>query len=68
MTETDKLIQDLKRKIEELENQKKDTLQFIEETCQYDDHLLGYNRGIDRGKTSTLVLKLTGKYPRDLKR
>lgn len=68
MTEKDKKIQDLKRKIEVLEKQKKDTLQFIEETCQYDVHLLGYNRGIDRGQTSTLVLKLTGKYPRDLER
>lgn len=68
MTEKDKLIQDLKRKIEELENRKKDTLQFIEDTCQYDSHLMGYNRGIERKDTSTLVLKLTGKYPRELKR
>ena len=68
MTETDKLIQDLKRKIEEYENRKKDTLQFIEETCQYDSHLMGYNRGIERKDTSTLVLKLTGKYPREIKR
>lgn len=68
MTETDKLIQDLKRKIEQLENQKKDTLQFIEEECIYDEHLLGYLRGIERKDTSTLVLKLTGKYPREIKR
>lgn len=68
MTEIDKKIQDLKRKIEELENRKKDTLQFIEETCSYDEHLLGYLRGIERKDTSTLVLKLTGKHPRDIKR
>ena len=68
MTETDKLIQDLKRKIEEYKKRQKDTLQFIEETCQYDSHLMGYNRGIQRGETSTLVLKLTGKHPRELKR
>ena len=68
MTEKDKLIQDLKRKIEEYENRKKDTLQFIEETCQYDNRLMGYNRGIERKDTSTLVLKLTGKHPRELKR
>ena len=68
MTETDKLIQDLKRKIEEYENRKKDTLQFIEDTCQYDSHLMGYNKGIERKDTSTLVLKLTGKYPREIKR
>lgn len=68
MTETDKLIQELKRKIEEYENRKKDTLQFIEEECIYDEHLLGYLRGIERKDTSTLVLKLTGKYPREIKR
>ena len=68
MTEKDKKIQDLKRKIEEYENRKKDTLQFIEETCSYDEHLLGYVRGIQRKDTSTLVLKLTGKFPRELKR
>ena len=68
MTEKDKLIQDLKRKIEEYENRKKDTLQFIEETCTYDSHLMGYTRGIERKDTSTLVLKLTGKHPRELKR
>lgn len=68
MTEKDKKIQDLKRKIEQLENQKKDTLEFIEETCSYDEHLLGYLRGIERKDTSTLVYKLTGKFPRELKR
>ena len=68
MTEKDKLIQDLKRKIEQLENQKKDTLQFIEEECQYDNHLMGYVRGIERKDTGTLVYKLTGKSPRDIKR
>lgn len=68
MTEKDKLIQDLKRKIEEYENRKKDTLQFIEETCQYDSHLMGYLNEIERKDTSTLVLKLTGKYPREIKR
>ena len=68
MTETDKLIQDLKRKIEELENRKKDTLQFIEDTCNYDERLMGYNRGIERCETGKLVYKLTGKYPREIKR
>ena len=68
MTEKDKLIQDLKRKIEEYENRKKDTLKFVEDTCSYDEHLMGYVRGIERKDTSILVLKLTGKYPRELKR
>jgi len=68
MTEKDKLIQDLKRRIEEYEKRKKDTLQFIEDTCNYDSHLMGYVNGIERKDTSTLVLKLTGKHPRELKR
>jgi hypothetical protein len=68
MTEKDKLIQDLKRKIEEYEKRQKDTFNFIEDTCQYDNHLMGYINGIERKDTSTLVLKLTGKYPRDIKR
>jgi hypothetical protein len=68
MTEKDKLIQDLKRKLEEYKQRQNDTLEFIEQTCQYDEHLLGYLRGIERKDTGTLVLKLTGKYPRELKR
>jgi len=68
MTETDKKIQDLKKELEILKQRQNDTLDFIEETCSYDSHLMGYNRGIERKDTSTLVLKLTGKYPRELKR
>lgn len=68
MTEKDKKIQDLKKELEAFKKREKDTLEFIEETCTYDSHLFGYVRGIERGQTSTLVLKLTGKYPRDLKR
>lgn len=68
MTEKDKLIQDLKKELEIYKKRQKDTLKFVEEECQYDNHLMGYINGIERGKTSTLVLKLTGKYPRDIKR
>lgn len=68
MTETDKKIQDLKKTLDEYKQRQKDTLQFIEENCTYDSHLMGYTRGIERKDTSTLVLKLTGKYPRELKR
>lgn len=59
---------ELKKELELYKQRQKDTLQFIEETCQYDSHLMGYVRGIERKDTSTLVLKLTGKYPRDLRR
>lgn len=59
---------ELKKELELYKQRQKDTLQFIEETCNYDSHLMGYNRGIERKDTSTLVLKLTGKYPREIKR
>ena len=68
MTEKDKLIQDLKKELEIYKQRQKDTLKFVEENCQYDNHLMGYIRGIERKDTGTLVLKLTGKYPRELKR
>lgn len=68
MTEKDKLIQDLKRKIEEYKQRQKDTLDFIEDTCSYDNHLMGYIKGIERCETGKLVYKLTGKFPRDLER
>ena len=68
MTEKDKLIQDLKRELEEYKQRQIDTLQYIEDTCVYDSHLLGYVRGIERGQTNALVLKLTGKHSREIKR
>ena len=68
MTEKDKLIQDLKRKIEEYKQRQNDTLEFIEDICQYDSHLMGYTRGIERKDTGTLVLKLIGNHPREIKR
>lgn len=68
MTEKDLEIQELRRKVKQLEEIRKDTLEYIERLCVYDDHLMGYVRGIERKDTSTLVLKLTGKYPRDIKR
>lgn len=68
MTEKDLEIQELKRKVKQLEQQKQDTLNFIEQKCVYDNHLLGYSNGIERKDTSTLVYKLTGKSPRDIKR
>lgn len=65
--EKDELVK-LKEELKLLKQRQKDTLQFIEENCQYDSHLMGYNRGIERKDTSTLVLKLTGNHPRDIKR
>lgn len=68
MTETDLLIQNLKKQIKLLEQRQNNTLKFIENTCQYDLHLMGYSRGIERKDTGILVYKLTGKNPKDIKR
>ena len=68
MNEKDLKIQELRRKIKQLEESRKATLEYIEKICVYDEHLMGYVRGIERKDTSTLVYKLTGKYPRDIER
>lgn len=68
MTEKDLEIQELRRKIKQLEESRKATLEYIEKLCVYDEHLMGYVRGIERKDTGTLVYKLTGKSPRDLER
>lgn len=68
MTEKDLKIQELRRKVKQLEEKRKDTLEYIEKICVYDEHLMGYVRGIERKDTGTLVYKLTGKYPRDIER
>lgn len=56
------------KELQELRKQKQEALEFIEQKCLYDSHLLGYTNGIERKDTSTLVYKLTGKYPREIKR
>lgn len=68
MAEKDLEIQELRRKIKQLEESRKATLEYIEKICVYDEHLMGYVRGIERKDTGTLVYKLTGKYPRDIER
>lgn len=68
MIEKDLEIQEMRRKIKKLEAEKKAALEYVEKLCVYDEHLMGYVRGIERKDTSTLVYKLTGKYPRDIER
>lgn len=68
MNEKDLEIQELKMKIKKLEEEKEAVLEYVEKLCVYDEHLMGYVRGIERKDTSTLVYKLTGKYPRDIER
>lgn len=68
MTKKDLEIQELKMKIKKLEEEKEAVLEYVEKLCVYDEHLMGYVRGIERKDTSTLVYKLTGKYPRNIER
>ena len=68
MNEKDLEIQELRRKIKQLEESRKATLEYIEKLCVYDEHLMGYSKGIERCETGKLVYKLTGKSPRDIKR
>ena len=56
------------KELQELRKQKQEVLDFVEKTCIYDEHLMGYVKGIERKDTATLVYKLTGKYPRDIER
>lgn len=65
--EKDELVK-LKEELKLLKQRQKDILDFIEQTCIYDEHLMGYVRGIERKDTSILVYKLTGKSPRDIDR
>lgn len=68
MTEKDLEIQELRRKVNKLEEEKQFIIDYINKECVYDEHLMGYVRGIERKDTGTLVYKLTGKYPRDIER
>lgn len=60
MTEKDLEIQELKRKVKQLENQKQNLIEYIEKKCVWDDHLQGYCMGLTPGEIKTLVLKLKG--------
>lgn len=68
MNEKDLEIQELKMKIKKLEEEKEAVLEYVEKLCVYDEHLMGYSKGIERCETGKLVYKLTGKYPRDIER
>lgn len=48
------------QKLNELEKQKKDALDFINQRCVYDKHLQGYCMGLTPGEVKTLVLKIKG--------
>ena len=60
MTEKDLEIQELKRKVKQLEEIRKDTLEYIEKKCTFDSHLQGFCMGLSAGEVKTLVLKMGG--------
>ena len=61
MTEKDLEIQELRRKVKQLEEQKKAALEYVEKRCTFDSHLQGFCMGLSAGEVKTLVLKLGGK-------
>lgn len=61
MIEKDLEIQNLKKKIHKLEEEKKFVIDFIEKNCVYDEHLMGYCFGLPRGKVRTLMYKINPK-------
>ena len=56
-------IKDLK--IAELEKQKQEALDFINQECVYDKHLMGFAFGLKTGQVKTLVYKLGGRNVKD---
>lgn len=50
------------QKLNNLEKQKKEALEFIEKKCVYDEHLQGYCMGLTPSEVKTLVLKLGGNH------
>ena len=43
----------------------KEAIEYIEKTCTYDKHLMGYCRGLKTGEVKTLVYKLGGRNDRE---
>lgn len=52
-------IKDIQIKI--LKKQLEEAKEYIEKTCTYDKHLMGYCRGLKPGEVKTLVYKLGGR-------
>lgn len=49
---------ELENKIKQLEKERQEIIDFIEEKCVYDKHLMGYCFDLSRGNVRTLMLKL----------
>lgn len=60
MTEKELEIQELRRKVNKLEEEKKFIIDYIEKECVYDEHLQGYCFDLKKGKVRTLMYKING--------
>lgn len=58
MTEKDLEIQELRRKVKQLENQKQNLIECIEKKCVWDDHLQGYCFDLKKSDVRTLMFKM----------
>ena len=65
LNEIEKDVDTMRIKIMQLEMEKKEALEYIEKTCTYDKHLMGYCRGLKTGEVKTLVYKLGGRNDRE---
>ena len=61
LNEIEKDVDTMRIKIMQLEMEKKEALEYIEQNCVYDNHLQGYIYGLKSGEIKTLVLKLGGR-------
>ena len=57
----DMQIKMLENEIKELKKQKQEALDFINQECVYDKHLMGFAFGLKSGQVRTLVYKLGGR-------
>ncbi len=67
MTEKDKKIQDLKREIEKLKEQKEYILNVIDEECIWDEHEWGYINDFSKSKVRTLMMEFNKREPLEIK-
>lgn len=61
MTEKDLEIQELKRKVKQLEEEKQFIIDYINKECVYDEHLIGYCFDLPKNKVRSLMFKINSK-------
>ena len=61
MTEKDLEIQELRRKVKQLEEEKQFIIDYINKECVYDEHLIGYCFDLPKSKVRSLMFKINPK-------